>query len=170
MRIHQKIMNPIFERIPADKRTTFEDPWPALRHAHLINGHILPPEGMITEMMNQTLAVLGKQRDGSKVRVGTVCNSVVSSLNAFARCHFPGAASNTMTTSEKWSEESKEFSFASVKLLANLGYIQLSDNGKFEDKEFLSYHACARLNFENGQYKQETLQKILEGPYLPYGM
>ena len=146
-------MNPIFHTIKANKRSTFEDPWQVLlQRGSAIRVSVPSPNDhqMMADIMSQSLVVLGKQESGSKVNVKTVCDLVVTDLTAFCSCGVPHV------------EGVRSWTLAAIKLLANLGYVKLRGDGNFDDKEFVVYHACAQLTFEDGQYKQQRLVKIFQ--------
>ena len=121
--------------------------------------------------MSNTLTELGNQEIGSKVKVKTVCDAVMADFWSFSILHMPlSMVSLTTFNPGRWTEISKRWSLAAIKLLANLGYVKLRGAGNFDDKEFVSYHACAQLRFENGQYKQKRLVEILQERSIPASM
>ena len=155
-------MNQIFETIPADERTTFDDPWPALRDTLSSMGSPVPSPRAIANIMSSMLRALGTHENGSRVSVRTICDTEMAHLTEFAlETHDPMILFIGFQP-EYWSRISKETCQTAIKLLANLGYVKLTDARNFDDREFVCYHACAVITFENGQYKQQSLFQIFQ--------
>ena len=151
-----------FSTLPGASRDKFDDPWGELSFIQSSSGVRVPPPHLIADLMNWLLMSLGQHENCPKLNVKGITHAVMADFTShIARC-VPEVTTLIVFQPVIWTNVLKAWCHAAIKLLANSGFLKLSDANNFEDSGFICYHASAQLRYENGRFLQKTLQQTLK--------
>ena len=151
-----------FSTLPSASRDKFDNPWEELSFIQSSAGVRVPPPHLITDLMNWLLMSLGQHDNCSGLNVKRITHAVMADFTSHVMNCVPEVTTLIIFNPSIWTNVLKAWCHAAIKLLANSGFLKLSDPKNFEDSGFVCYHASAQLRYENGRYVQKTLLQTMK--------